>query len=150
MHGLTTTSTENGTETDIDGPSRTVEPDPLRGDRVVPWVSNDVHRYAGDRRPYVRWWWFAEPIATVDVDRQLDWLAANAFGGVEIAFVYPRDPDVATPEFLGAELVAALVHCRRSCASRGLGMDVTFGTLWPFGGSMVGEADASRTFTGPS
>ena len=127
MHGSTTTPTYTSTDPDVHSPP-----------------------YAADRRPYVRWWWFAEPISVADVDLQLDWLAANGFGGVEIAFVYPRDAAAPTPEFLGGELVAALVHCRSSCVSRGLAMDVTFGTLWPFGGSMVGEADASRTFAGPS
>jgi len=50
-------------------------------------------------RPYTRWWWFSGPIDEAVIRHQLDWAAANGFGGVEIAWMYPQqDPIVAGPE----------------------------------------------------
>ncbi|HOP59313.1 MAG TPA: hypothetical protein PLR52_07835, partial [Bacteroidales bacterium] len=38
-------------------------------------------------KPYTRYWWFASMISEEDVKYNLDWLKANGFGGVEIAWV---------------------------------------------------------------
>ena len=40
-------------------------------------------------KPGTRWWWFATEIRPEDVKYQLDWVKANNFGAVEIAWVYP-------------------------------------------------------------
>ena len=52
--------------------------------------AEDIHA----ARPYTRWWWFADVIQPSDVRAQLDWMKANGFGGVEIAFVYPLHGDI--------------------------------------------------------
>ncbi len=109
-----------------------------------------VARYGASGKPYTRWWWFADHIRETDIDRQLDWVRDQGFGGVELAFVYPyEDADEADP-FLGERFQQVVVHAAGACRVRGLGFDVTFGTLWPFGGSMVTEDDASRTWQGLS
>ena len=114
-------------------------------------------------KPYIRWWWFNAPIRPKDVRYQLDWLKQNGFGGVEIAFMYalpeppnpgrrsrpagttpePREPG---PEWLSPEWSAAVADAKQYAESIGLGCDFTFCSAWPFGGSIVDEADASRTF----
>jgi tetratricopeptide (TPR) repeat protein len=103
-----------------------------------------------DARPYTRWWWFSGAIREDDVRAQLDWLRANGFGGVEIAWVYPQPDARPGAVWLSPEWSAIVACARRYAESIGLGCDFTFGTLWPFGGSIVGEADASRTFAGLS
>jgi hypothetical protein len=82
---------------------------------------------------------------------QLDWLEANGFGGVEIAFIYPpgRDPQAPRMAFLGPEWSATVAATKRYADSIGLGCDFTFGTLWPFGGSWVGDADRAKVFGDP-
>lgn len=111
-----------------------------------------LERYAVRTKPYVRWWWFAEPIRGEDVEAQLDWIAARGFGGVEIAWVYPYTdrPPKDTPVWLGEDWQAAVTAAARGCVDRDLGCDFTFGTLWPFGGSWVPREDASRTVCGIS
>ena len=114
-------------------------PDPLR---------------VADARPLARYWWFAEPIDTLDVAADLDWLAARGFGGVELAFVYPpgrmADPRDSTPNgrpaWLSAEWQRLVDYAQRAAAARGLRCDVTAGSLWPFGDPDVPWAAGSKRF----
>jgi hypothetical protein len=107
--------------------------------------------FHGSAKPYTRWWWFASQVDMDEVRAQLDWLEANGFGGVEIAFIYPpgRDPEAPRMEFLGPDWSQAVAETKRYADSIGLGCDFTFGTLWPFGGSWVGDADRARVFGDP-
>ncbi len=102
-------------------------------------------------RPYVRWWWFAGPIDTRVVESQLDWVQANGFGGVEIAWIYPLTRDGATgPRWLSPEWTTHVTHAKQYAETLGLGCDFTFGTLWPFGGSFVPVEDSHHQWDGPS
>jgi hypothetical protein len=110
-------------------------------------VIDTVYR---DARPYTRWWWFSGVIDDAAVRAQLDWVKAAGFGGVEIAWVYPQPGAEAGPDWLSTEWSAAVACAKGYATAIGLGCDFTFGTLWPFGGSFVTEADSSRTWRGPS
>jgi len=101
-------------------------------------------------RPYTRWWWFSGLIREEDVCAQLDWLKANGFGGVEIAWIYPLPGSEPGPRWLSEEWSRIAAYAKGYAQKIGLGCDFTFGTLWPFGGSIVEERDASRTFQGLS
>lgn len=103
-----------------------------------------------DSRPWTRWWWFSGAINEKDITFQLDWLADNGFGGVEIAWVYPLPDSKPGPRWLSPEWTNLVTFAKRYAESIGLGCDFTFGTLWPFGGSFVSERDASRVLGGLS
>ncbi|MEI7896929.1 MAG: glycosyl hydrolase [bacterium] len=102
-------------------------------------------------KPFTRWWWFAGIIEKKDIKDQLDWLKANNFGGVEIAFIYPvkRNPKALRYAWLGKEWQEAVSYTKQYADSIGLGCDYTFGTLWPFGGTFVGDADRTRIWGKP-
>lgn len=102
-------------------------------------------------KPFTRWWWFASVIKENDVRADLDWLKANGFGGVEIAWMYPlnrRQNDTVhyTPrqEWLSPEWTAIVSYTKRYADSIGLGCDYTFGSLWPFGDTHVPRDEATR------
>ncbi|HHY56922.1 MAG TPA: hypothetical protein GYA08_15965 [Chloroflexi bacterium] len=101
-------------------------------------------------RPYTRWWWFSGPIDEAVVRYQLEWLAANGFGGVEIAWMYPQDNSRLGAPWLSAEWAASARFAAEYAASLGLGCDFTLGSAWPFGGFHVPPEDASQTWRGPS
>ena len=103
-----------------------------------------------DSRPWTRWWWFNIELREEDIKLQLDWVKANGFGGVELAFVYPLPEQERGPDFLSPEWSVKVTYAKRCCEALGLGCDFTFGTLWPFGGTFVSEADASQRYDGPS
>lgn len=107
-------------------------------------------------KPYARYWWFASTIKKEDVRYNLDWLKANGFGGVELAWVYPLNrfnPDDTTytprQEWLSPEWNKIVDFTVRYADSAGLGCDLTFGTLWPFGDSHVTFDQATRRFGDP-
>jgi hypothetical protein len=106
--------------------------------------------YYPDSRPWTRWWWYANPVTPEQLRAQLDWLASMGFGGVEIAWVYPQPELPAGVPWLSEAWSELVAEASRYAESIGLGCDFTFGTLWPFGGTFVTEADASKRFDGPS
>lgn len=111
-------------------------------------------RGAGSK-PLTRWWWLAGPYHPADIDRQLDWLVAHGFGGVEVAWLAPLWAQVpfrtlCLPSWLGPEWTALVAHTKRACEQRGLRCDFTLGSCWPFGGSHIGPEHAAKTFTGLS
>lgn len=107
-------------------------------------------------KPYTRWWWFASKFTKADIREQLKWAKNNNFGGVEISFIYPvnRNPAAERFEWLGPEWQEMVTYAKTCSDSLGLGCDFTFGTLWPFGGKFVSDADRTqkwgdRTFKQP-
>ncbi len=97
-------------------------------------------------KPYTRWWWFASKFTKEDIREQLKWIKNNNFGGVEIAFIYPinRNPKAERFEWLGPEWQDMVIYAKTCSDSLGLGCDFTFGTLWPFGGTFVSDADRTK------
>jgi len=111
-------------------------------------ITQNKKLYYPSSKPYTRWWWFAGTITKEDVEYQLEWVKKNHFGGVEIAWVYPLDPESTDNrfEFLGNKWSDIVAHTKSYAESLGLGCDFTFGTLWPFGGSFVTNEYAVKKF----
>jgi len=119
-------------------------------------MAPDLKQYPAyqSSRPYTRWWWLHGPFRQQDIVYQLDWLNANGFGGVELAWLDPTwqtRPDAPPrPEWLGEEWSALLGFTKRYADEIGLGCDFTLGSCWPFGGSRVRPEDAAQTLDGAS
>jgi hypothetical protein len=101
-------------------------------------------------KPYTRWWWFSGHIQKEVIDKQLSWLSMNGFGGVEIAWVYPKQNTTADegPQFLDKTWIDLVTYALERCRALGLGCDLTLGSLWPFGGSFIPKKHAAKSFTG--
>jgi hypothetical protein len=109
-------------------------------------------------KPYVRWWWFASKIKKADVRKNLDWVKANNFGGVEIAWIYPLnrkrkaekkyEDTTYMPRYkwLGKEWSEIVSYTKTYADSIGLGCDFTFGTGWPFGDTYTPIEDATQVY----
>jgi hypothetical protein len=119
-------------------------------------MAPDLTQYPANQssRPYTRWWWLGGPFRQDDIVFQLNWLNANGFGGVELAWLDPtwqgRSETETRPEWLGADWSALVAFAKKYADEIGLGCDFTFGSCWPFGGSRVRAEDAAQTLTGPS
>ncbi len=100
--------------------------------------TSDINDYTVSK-PFTRWWWFSAEIDTNEIRYQLDWLKANEFGGVEIAWVYPYGGDTTAKRFewLSSDWTQAVSFAKRYAGNLGLACDFTCGTLWPFGDSQV-------------
>lgn len=104
-------------------------------------------------KTYARYWWFASEINKEDVGYNLDWLKSHGFGGVELAFVYPLNAFdqndtsyIPRQEWLSPELSSMIAYAIQYADSIGLGCDITFGTLWPFGDSRVDFTQATQRY----
>ncbi|MBR1793028.1 MAG: hypothetical protein IJ764_05250 [Bacteroidales bacterium] len=102
----------------------------------------------GSYKPYTRWWWFSQEIDTNDVRNQLIWLKEHEFGGVEIAWIYPMflDTNRAHEEFLSEAWAVPVNFAKRMADSLGLGMDYTYGTMWPFSDVNLCDGDQTRNY----
>jgi len=112
--------------------------------------------FALSSKPYARYWWFASVIKEEDVRYNLDWLKSKGFGGVEVAWVYPlnrfnKNDTTYTPrqEWLSPEWTKTVEFTVRYADSIGLGCDLTYGTLWPFGDTYVTFDQATQKFGEP-
>lgn len=114
----------------------------------------DAPFFRGAGKPYTRWWWLGGPYRDEDLVWQLRWVEEQGFGGVELAWLRPEwagpSAQQGIPEWLGAEWIRLTTLTKRECDALGLGCDLTFGSVWPFGGRCVGPEDQSWTFDGPS
>jgi hypothetical protein len=81
-------------------------------------------------RPYTRWWWFSGPIDAAAIRHQLNWLAANGFGGVEIAWMYPQDNRQLGAPWLSAAWAELVRSAAEYATQLGLGCDFTLGSAW--------------------
>lgn len=106
-----------------------------------------------DSRPWVRWWWFAGDIREDDIIRQLDWLKENNFGGVEIAWVFPRSrydktitPDSLAADWLSAAWTKDAIFTKQYCDKIGLGCDFTLGSAWPVAASYLSRGDQAKIY----
>jgi hypothetical protein len=123
-------------------------------------------RFYATAKPYTRWWWFASLIKKDDIVRQLDWLKAHGFGGVEVAWVYPlnierykrfytwitdEERKVVVPRqaWQSPEWSGIVAFAKDYAAKIGLGLDFTFGSAWPFGDSLVPAEDATKVYGNP-
>lgn len=97
-------------------------------------------------RPWTRWWWFGSAVDRPNLTRQLEDFAMAGLGGVEICPVYGAvgAEDRALP-FLSPKWLAMLGHTTTEARRLGLGVDMTTGTGWPFGGPQVTPEIASSS-----
>jgi alpha-L-rhamnosidase len=95
-------------------------------------------------RPLVRWWWPGNDVDDAELRREIGALEKAGIGGAEIqpfvkglppkyvdAAQMQRVDDYATPSFFRHVAVAA-----EEAKQRGMFIDYTFGSGWPFGGGM--------------
>ena len=107
-------------------------------------LRRDFENPPKDVRPMVRWWWPGGDVTTDELRREVRVLDEAGFGGAEIqafriglntdvpANVAARVDDYATPSFYRKVRVAA-----EEARDRGLFLDLTLSSGWPFGGGEV-------------
>jgi hypothetical protein len=118
-------------------------------------VAQEFQNPAKAYRPMVRWWWPGNDVTDTELKREVGLLDRANFGGAEIQpftigldqpmsdAMRKRVDDYLSPSFF-THVGAALEEAR----TRGMWMDYTFGSGWPFGGAgVVTPALASTELT---
>ncbi|MEK7952212.1 glycosyl hydrolase [Luteolibacter soli] len=108
-------------------------------DTAWPTVTNEA-------KPWTRWWWLGSGVDAKNLTSELESFSKAGLGGVEICPIYGakgyEDRDL---PFLSDKWTAAYAHTAKEAARLGMGVDLTTGTGWPFGGPWVEEKDASAS-----
>lgn len=95
-------------------------------------------------KPWTRWWWLGSGVDQPNLTRELEAFAKAGIGGVEICPIYEAvGAENRSIDFLSQKWMDMLAHTTTEAKRLGLGVDMTTGTGWPFGGPMVTPEMAS-------
>ncbi len=96
------------------------------------------------QKPWTRWWWLGSAVDEPNLTRELEDFAKTGLGGVEICPIYgAKGAEARFLNFLSPEWIKMLDHTTAEARRLGLGVDLTTGTGWPFGGPLVTPEMAS-------
>jgi len=97
-----------------------------------------------ENRPWTRWWWLGSAVDKTNLTRLLTEYRDAGIGGVEICPIYgAKGYEDRFIEFLSPKWMEMFAHAAAECKRLGLGLDLTTGTGWPFGGPNVTPKIAS-------
>ena len=86
-------------------------------------------------RPWTYWWWMGSAVNERDITTLLEQFAKAGLGGVHIIPIYGvKGYEKQFIPFLSNRWLAVFAHTVREGERLGLGVDLTTGTGWPFGG----------------
>jgi len=97
-----------------------------------------------ESRPWTYWWWLGSAVTPEELTRHLTEYHSLGMGGVHIIPIYgakgyeDRYIDYLTPEWM-----RMLRHTISEAGRLDMGVDMTAGTGWPYGGPWVGSEDAA-------
>ncbi len=99
----------------------------------------------GGTRPWTYWWWPGSAVDEANITRNLERYAAAGLGGVHIIPIYGAmgAEDRYIP-YLSPRWMRMLAHTVSEAKRLGMGVDMTSGTGWPFGGPQIGPETAAR------
>ncbi|MEJ6980666.1 glycosyl hydrolase [Pedobacter sp. P351] len=99
-----------------------------------------------ETKPWTRWWWMGNAVDEKNISALLSNYNKTGFGGVEIAPIYGAiGYESRYLQYLSPDWIKMLNHTVKEAGSLGMGVDLTNGTGWPFGGPQVpAEHAASR------
>ncbi|WP_221389893.1 glycosyl hydrolase [Dyadobacter sp. NIV53] len=92
-------------------------------------------------KPWTYWWWMGSAVTKKDITTQLEHFQRSGLGGVHIIPIYGvKGYEKAAIPFLGKEWLDVLQYTVKEGKRLGLGVDMSTGTGWPFGGPNVSVA----------
>ncbi|MVT12217.1 glycosyl hydrolase [Chitinophaga tropicalis] len=100
-------------------------------DRAWPVVKKEM-------RPWTRWWWMGSAVNEQQLTDALTTYRTAGFGGVEIAPIYGAiGYEKQYVPYLSSRWIQLLRHTVTEAGKLDMGVDLTTGTGWPFGGPQV-------------
>ncbi|MBD3626575.1 glycosyl hydrolase [Cyclobacterium sp.] len=96
-------------------------------------------------KPWTRWWWMGNAVDKENLTWLLEEYEDAGLGGLEIAPIYgAKGFEDQFLEHLSPEWMDMLRHTVAKADSLNMGIDLTQGTGWPFGGPMVSPGLAAQ------
>ncbi|MBD2699896.1 glycoside hydrolase [Spirosoma sp. BT702] len=98
-------------------------------------------------KPWTYWWWMGSAVTEADITHQLEQFAKAGLGGVHIIPIYGvKGFENQFITFLSKRWQDVLAHTVREGKRLGVGVDLTTGTGWPFGGPNVSNEIAAKAW----
>ena len=102
-----------------------------------------------EARGWTRWWWYGPCVEKCEIDRELDFMQDAGIGGVELQILYAVEADdpvrgIHNIPFGSPEFYDILDYTSQACKSRGMLLDITPGSSWPYGGPFIEDEDAQQ------
>jgi alpha-L-rhamnosidase len=98
-------------------------------------------------KPWAYWWWQGSAVNKADLRANLQKYAEAGFGGLHIIPIYGvKGEEQNFIHFLSPKWLEMLDYTVKEADSLHLGIDMTLGTGWPFGGVDVKPENAAKTF----
>lgn len=100
-----------------------------------------------EQRPWAYWWWMGSAVDKVNLTRELTRYAEAGYGGVHIIPIYgAKGWESKYISYLSPQWMEMLDYTVREANRLGLGVDMTTGSGWCFGGGpYVGEKEGNAT-----
>jgi len=96
-------------------------------------------------KPWTRWWWMGNSVTREGITQHLEAFEKAGLGGVEIVPIYGEKGDESNfIEYLSDEWIGMLLHTLREAERLNLGVDMTLGSGWPYGGPWITEQYAAK------
>ena len=100
---------------------------------------------SNNAKPWTYWWWMGSTVTEKDITWQLENFAKAGLGGVHIIPIYGvKGFEKQAISYLSPRWMDVLAHTVREGKRLGLGVDMTTGTGWPFGGPNVSTEFAAK------
>jgi len=97
-----------------------------------------------EAKPWTRWWWMGNAVDEKNLGQLLEEYDEVGLGGVEIAPIYgAKGYEDRYLDFLSPEWLSILNYTVSKANDLNMGVDLTQGTGWPFGGPQVSIEDAA-------
>ncbi|MGV3706332.1 MAG: glycosyl hydrolase [Arcticibacter sp.] len=97
-----------------------------------------------EMKPWTRWWWMGNAVNETDIKASLTSFQQAGIGGVEIAPIYGvKGMEDKYISYLSSPWMKMLNATVNTADSLNMGVDLTNGTGWPFGGPQVSLNEAA-------
>jgi hypothetical protein len=99
-----------------------------------------------ESRPWSYWWWMGSAVDPANLTREIQQYRRAGWGGLHIIPIYgAKGYEARYIRYLTPEWMAMLRHSVQEAERADMGVDMTTGTGWCFGGPQIGEREACAT-----
>jgi len=100
-----------------------------------------------EAKPWAYWWWMGNSVSPEGITANLEKYSKAGMGGLHIVPIYGEKGDEENfIQYISPRWMDMLKHTLAEAESLNLGIDMTCGTGWPFGGPLITEEHAAKAF----